>query len=603
MGYLTYPYLPGVWMLPHRFKYPRIVYFMGESSLKKHLISLMVLFLLVSVMPFINAESTSDTAVDSLTAQEDYYQYMADWSVHLTNQSNIEDSSRPVYYNQESNGDGGPIPLSGPMDSAWPMHGHDVFHTGRSFYSTENNSGIEVWRVRGVETGAVWSSAIIDKIDMVYFGTKGADGALYALYPNGTRKWRYGIDGAIWGTPAIADNGDIYCTTWGGSGYLYSITKNGTERWYFDPEIGTVSAPTIGQDGTVYFGTDGHNIFAVNPDGTEKWRYTTGYIVMGSPAIAHDDTIYIGSGDHFLYALYPNGTLRWMFETGDEIKGSASIATDGTIYIPSFDGYLYALYPNGTMKWQASTGDSIAAAGIALAEDGTIYIGTEQLRAYYPNGTLKWIIDVQGAIYGTVPAVSADGTIYINAGDSLVAVNPNGSEKWRKQLTTAQIRSSPSIGPVDRVYVGSEDPGVSPYGYLHAFGTIENNQPPEKPTIDGPAQAKIRTSVTYVFQANDTDNTPISYYVDWGDDTNEQTMDYMPGFAASLEHTWMKKGTYTIKAKAIDTFGLESDWATLTVIMPYEPSQFPFLTWLLERYPNAFPILRYLLGWNKQTYL
>ncbi len=355
----------------------------------------------------------------------------------------------------------------GPMNSPWPMYGHNGVHTCRSPYSTENNTGVEIWRVRGDESGGVWSSAVIDNIEMIYFGTKGADGSLYSLYSNGTRKWRYPIEGVIWCTPAIADDATQYMTTWGGSGYCLAITENGTERWRFYQESSSSSSPTIGEDGTIYFGTDGYKIFAVNPDGTEKWRYTTGHIVMGSPAIGHDGTIYIGSSDNYLYALYPNGTLRWRYKTGSYIKGSASIAQDGTIYVPSFDGYLYALYPNGTMKWQASTGGIIASAGVALADDGTIYVGTEVLRAYYPNGTQKWSTDVQGNVYGTVPAVSADGTIYVSAGGSLVAVNPDGTEKWRKILSNEQIRSSPSIGENDRIYVGSI---YRDYGYLHAFG-------------------------------------------------------------------------------------------------------------------------------------
>jgi len=521
---------------------------------------------------------------------------MTDWSVHLTNQSNDEESSILVYNNEESNDGGRPIPLNGPMESAWSMYGHDVFHTCRSNYSTDNNSGIEIWRVQSDGPGAVWGSAVIDNDGIIYFGTLGSCMSLYALYPNGERKWRFHATGTIWCAPAIADDGTIYFSTWGAYHYFYSLNSNGTAKWLFAPGDSSTSSPSIAEDGTIYFGSDDYIIYALYPNGTEKWRYVTGYIVMGSPAIGQDGTIYIGSSDYYLYALYPNGTLRWRYNTGAYIKGSASIADDGTIYVPSFNGYFYALNPDGTLKWQASTGGSVAAAGVALAEDGTIYVGTEQLRAYYPNGTLKWCTNVQGSIYGSIPAVSGDGTIYVSAGGFLVAVNPDGTEKWRKQLTTAQIRSSPSIGPDDRVYVGSEEDDISPYGYLSAFGTMENNQPPEKPTIDGPLQAKIRTSVTYVFQANDTDNTPISYYVDWGDGTNEQTMDYMPGFAVSLKHTWTYKGTYTIRAKAIDTFGLESDWRTLTVIMPYEPSQYPFIHWLLERFPNAFPLLRYQLG-------
>jgi outer membrane protein assembly factor BamB len=533
--------------------------------------------------------------------EEEYREYRNDWFVHTDNQINTEETQGSgveiegvgVNLNHQ-----GFEPADGPMDSAWPMQGHDVYHSCRSPYSTENNSGVEIWRVRGDGIGAVWGSAILDNDGIIYFGTKGSTMSLYALYPNGTRKWRFIANGAIWVTPTLADNGDIYYTTWGGLGYLQAITKDGTERWHFYQESSSSSAPTIGSDGTIYFGTDGHVIFAVNPNGTQKWRYITSDIVMGSPAIGQDGTIYIGSGDHYLYALYPNGTLRWRFLTGSEIKGSASIAPDGTIYVPSFDGYFYALYPNGTMKWQASTGGSIAAAGIALGEDGTIYVGTEQLRAFYPNGTLKWTTNVQGSVYGTVPAVSADGTIYVSASSSIVAVNPDGTERWRKQLTIAQIRSSPSIGPDDRVYVGSEDYGLSVHGYLHAFGTMENNLPPEMPLIDGPAQIKVKTDVTFTFQATDPDNNPISFFIEWGDNTSQETTDYISGITASFNHAWNQKGNYTIRAKAIDTFGLESDWATFTIKAPlsYEPPHLRFLNLLLHYFPHAFPILRYFLN-------
>jgi outer membrane protein assembly factor BamB len=530
--------------------------------------------------------------------EEKYREYVKDWFVQPGDSKIFMENYNSVAVNEEYQ-----TPISnqafksnsGPMNSAWPMQGHDVFHTCRSQYSTENNTGVEIWRVRGDWTGAVESSTVVDNNGIIYFGTMGADGSLYALYPNGTRKWSHMIDGIIWDTPAIADDGTLYFTTWGGS-YLYAISTNGTEQWLFNQESSSGSSPTIGTDGIIYFGTMDGYLFAVNPNGTEQWRLYLGGNLISSPAIDTDNIIYIGTTSHYLYAVNPNGTLRWQFGAG-QFKGNPSIAEDGTIYAPSFDGYLYALYPNGTMKWRASTGDSVAGAGVALANDGIIYIGTEQLRAFYPNGTLKWCTNIQGSVYGTVPAVCADGTIYVSAGGSLVAVYPDGTEKWRKQLTIAQIKSSPSIGPNDRVYVGSEDYGIGPYGYLHAFGTIESNQPPEKPVINGSANVTIQTEATYIFQASDPDNNPISFYIDWGDGSNEETMDYISGFTTSIIHTWNQQGTYTIRAKTIDTFGLESDWASFTIKAPlsYDRPHFRFLDFLLERLPNAFPFLRFVL--------
>lgn len=493
--------------------------------------------------------------------------YLIDWHVHINNSFqdtiiSVSDFRQEYMTFVESNRVQENTGKDGPMDSAWPMLSHDVAHTGRSPYSTSNNSGKELWRVKGNWAGAVQCSPIIDNNKNIYFGTKGTE--LFALYPDGTQKWHFQANGMIWGTPALADNGDIYCTTWGGLGYLQTITQDGTERWRFDQESSSASAPNIGSDGTIYFGA-GNNIFAVNPSGTEKWRYTTDHIVMGSPAIGLDGNIYIGSGDYYFYALNPNGTLRWRFNTGGEIKGSASIAPDGTIYVPSFGGYFYALYPNGTMKWKASTGGIIASAGVALAQDRTIYVGTEILRAYYPDGTLKWSADVQGDIYGTVPAVSAEGTIYVSAGGSLVAVNPDGTEKWRQQLTTAQVRSSPSIGPDDRVYVGSEDPGLTPYGYLHAFGPGE----PKKIVIEQPEQGKrylrgielgktfsgktiIISSVNvkiHAYSWNEIDS--VHFYVDGVDQYNltvppfEWRMNQRYGNVFPLKHTITVTGYYS----------------------------------------------------------
>ncbi len=528
-------------------------------------------------------EYVTDWYIDNNSIQQDYEPF----SLDLRQDQSIVKKSQYLVHTDGIK--------KGPMDSAWPMFGHDVVHTCRSPYSTENNTGVEIWRVCGDETGAVWGSALIDNDGLIYFGTMGADSSLYALYPNGTRKWKFTADGLLWSTPIISDEGIIYFTTWGAYHYFYALElDDGAEEWRFAPGESSTSSPSIAEDGTIYFGDDDNNIYVLNPDGTEKWRYTTGYIVNGAPAIGQDGTIYIGSGDYYLYALYPNGTLRWRFETGDHIKGSASIATDGTIYIPSFDGYLYALYPNGTMRWRASTGNDVSGAGVAIAQDGTIYVGTEILRAYYPDGTLKWSVDVQGDIYGTVPAVSADGTIYVSAGNCIVAVNPDGTEKWRIVISDEQARSSPSIGPDDRVYVGST---YSDYGYLFVLGVLDPDAP-TAPTIIGRIRGTIEKSYDYIFRSTSPVGNDVFYQIDWGDGSiTDWIGPYDSGESILMNHSWSEKGDYTIRARAKDIQNLWGPWSELDVTMPYsyEP-HFPFIQWFLERFPNAFPILRYLVG-------
>ena len=128
------------------------------------------------------------------------------------------------------------IMVNGPMDSAWSMFGHDVFHTCRSPYSTENNSGDEIWCVRGDNDGAVLCSAIIDNNGIIYFGTTGSDFSLYALYPEWTENGNFKQLGRYGQTPAIADDGTIFFTTWTPYGYLNAVNPNGTIKWLFAPE-------------------------------------------------------------------------------------------------------------------------------------------------------------------------------------------------------------------------------------------------------------------------------------------------------------------------------------------------------------------------------
>jgi outer membrane protein assembly factor BamB len=150
--------------------------------MKKHIISLLVLFLMVSTS-FVGV--SNQVTDDSFTVQQDSYQYMMDWSVHLTNQPTGEVNRGPVYSNVES-GDMESSMLGGPMDSPWPMFGHDVIHTCRSTISTINITGTEIWRKCENRSGTFFGAPLIDNNSIIYFGTTGSDSSLYAFYANGT---------------------------------------------------------------------------------------------------------------------------------------------------------------------------------------------------------------------------------------------------------------------------------------------------------------------------------------------------------------------------------------------------------------------------------
>jgi hypothetical protein len=131
------------------------------------------------------------------------------------------------------------------------------------------------------------------------------------------------------------------------------------------------------------------------------------------------------------------------------------------------------------------------------------------------------------------------------------------------------------------------------------------NVPPNTPTIIGEANGHVGISYKYTVHTTDVNQDRLVYFIDWGDGfaRNHGVFEgfFESGKDVTVSHTWWKKGVYTIKVKAIDIHHAESDWATLSVTMPYSYN-IPFMQFwerLFERFPNAFPILQYLLGFNQ----
>jgi len=123
---------------------------------------------------------------------------------------------------------------------------------------------------------------------------------------------------------------------------------------------------------------------------------------------------------------------------------------------------------------------------------------------------------------------------------------------------------------------------------------------PTPPTITGTTSGKTDTEYKFTFVSTDQEGDEISYYIDWGDNSNTSWTRLKPsGEEINASHSWLENGNYTIKAKAKDTYGVESDWGTLTISIPktyiYNPiiqlllklfEHFPFFEKILKQYFN-----------------
>jgi outer membrane protein assembly factor BamB len=272
----------------------------------------------------------------------------------------------------------------------------------------------------------------------------------------------------------------------------------------------------LDSQGRVYLADANGILYCLKADGHVDWTYDANSAVRSAPTLAPDGTVVIGCESGVLHALYASGALKWKYQTGGAIGGSVAAGAKDLLVFGSNDGCVYALDRAGRLVWKhpfSATGSTPAAlfASPALAQDGTVYIGTAQdpnLYALNPgDGTVKWMCKFpHGTGLVVSPVVGSGGAIYqmLQRDDHLYAVNQqDGSILWATDLTDANQTwyrpdfveaprvtwptndaggwSEPVLGPDGTIYVSLDDPylrAVNPDGTvkwgvrLGDFGTF-----------------------------------------------------------------------------------------------------------------------------------
>jgi C1A family cysteine protease len=146
---------------------------------------------------------------------------------------------------------------------------------------------------------------------------------------------------------------------------------------------------------------------------------------------------------------------------------------------------------------------------------------------------------------------------------------------------------------LDSSFNGDADVFISSF----PAGLCENSAP-NKPTLDGPASGKIDELLEFSASSVDSNDDDVWFLFNWGDGTNSEWIGpFNSGEICNLNHTWTEKDEYTIKVKARDVFGLESEWSdplTITlaknkiidVLLNYIRSHFPQICIFFETNTN-----------------
>lgn len=245
---------------------------------------------------------------------------------------------------------------------------------------------------------------------------------------------------------------DVTLTTPRGSGVARDafVVRTGVTM----PGGGSPAAwPMVGQNAqhtnrSPYVGTDQPSV---------KWVFSNPSMFIypnHSSAVGPDGTVY-NIRYHTLYALDPRtGVIKWSYEALNEIVQGVAIDGRGVLYFGDYDGYLQAVDANGTRLWRNLVPISYAwnnfhiLTAPVIGSDGTIYIAvTAALLAVNPDGSLRWKYEAPRAcelcdppeFQDVIPAIAPDGTVYVlvrkpygqETLGGLFALNPNGTLRWQ----------------------------------------------------------------------------------------------------------------------------------------------------------------------------
>jgi len=289
-----------------------------------------------------------------------------------------------------------------------------------------------------------------------------------AAPPVATNRWTFHTGAGTQSAPAIGADGTVYVATQ--DGQLWAVSPEGRKKWVYNlrSQMEIHSSPAIGGDGTVYFGSRDRHLYAVDAAGKEKWDFATGAWVDSSPALARDGSIYFGSWDHTFYALGPDGRKKWSFDAGAPVVSSPVITADGTICFGSHNGRFYALQPDGALRWQYAAGGAILSSA-AVSREGVLYFTSVNgdLHAVNADGSPRWRLHT-GSITRSSPVIAPDGALYLGVNRELWCISSEGKQIWGRGNESA-IEAAP---------IAYEDLSVS---YIHGWGVLMSLDRDRKP--------------------------------------------------------------------------------------------------------------------------
>jgi len=460
----------------------------------------------------------------------------------------------------------------------------------------------------------------------------GGDCWLVKTDENGTMLWNRTFGGSK------TDNGHGVTQTMDGGFIISAITESygagsadawviktdayGVEQWNrtyggSSYDVAEKTVPQTIDEGflivgsTLSFGAGGRDgwLIKINSTGAEQWNKTYGtannehfwevHITSdgGFVLIGFMENISAQRRDAWVVKTDSNGIMQWEKKFGPANQGLSIQQTsdDGFVLLAEVPDTIFGGYLNAWMAKINQNGDE---------QWNKLFItpkGDDRFAIYHNiQCTSDGCFIMTGITNGKTPVYS-EGDLW------LTKIDQNGNVLWEKIIGGTQYDSTYTVAVTsDNGYIVSGmtksfGSGNGFNAWLVKISDYDNQRPskPDKP--DGKIRGKPGSEYTYTSSCIEPDGEFLYYFWDWGDNNYSYWIGpFNSSELAKETYSWGQKGVYSVRVKAKDIFGGESDWSDPSLItMPYSYNKpiLPFLELLFMRFPHAFPILRQLLGY------
>jgi outer membrane protein assembly factor BamB len=185
------------------------------------------------------------------------------------------------------------FPTGGPIDSSPAIGADGVIYFGshdNKFYALAPN-GNKKWEY--ATGGPIITSPALNQKGAVYFTS--VDGFCYSVSIEGTLRWRLRTGGITESSPVIGPDGTIYV---GVNHQLWAITPEGDKKWDRNVDDLIQTTPLVLTNSSICFDSGWGVLINIEPDTTLNWVFIG--VGRASPAVSPAGAIYVMDSNHLL---------------------------------------------------------------------------------------------------------------------------------------------------------------------------------------------------------------------------------------------------------------------------------------------------------------